>query len=189
MKNRLKCRQGMTMVEMMIVVGVIGILSSIATMTYWKFSARARQAEARLLLSGIHTAQETFFAAQGSYTSCLVATGFQRTGDGFYYAMGLASDGVNCGPQGTDDCHAGDYVYPHPCPAGAFPAGAVYVADKSKNGPPVNRIRFNANTTTLISQTEFVISAVGSISSLSGDPYDVWTIDHAKRMENKQVGY
>lgn len=189
-RSRLRLdRCGFTLVEIMVVIGIIGILATIGTSTYQKLVARTRQSEAKMMLAAVYTAQESFFGVQGSYTSCLTATGFERTGDGFYYAVGLVATTSTCGKDGTEDCHMGDFQYSHPCPAGAFPAGGLFVADKTAAGLPVNRSRFNSNTTTSISQTQYEISAVGNISKSSGVPHDVWTVDQNKKLMNKVAGY
>jgi len=48
-----KIQQGFSLIELMIVVGIIGILAAIAVPAYQDYTARAQMSEAMLLLSGL----------------------------------------------------------------------------------------------------------------------------------------
>ena len=67
----IRAAHGFTMVELMIVVGLIGILSSIAVPGYQKLTARSRRSEMqtalskfRLYFKSLHDNQGTFSTAQ-----------------------------------------------------------------------------------------------------------------------------
>lgn len=59
--------RGMTLVELMIVVVIIGVLSVIAGTSYRKYSQRARSSEAHSMLAGIRAAQEAYYQSFGQY--------------------------------------------------------------------------------------------------------------------------
>jgi len=62
-------KKGFTLIELMIVVAIIGILASIAIPNFLRFQAKSKQSEARLLLSGIFTAQTSYFSENNRYGS------------------------------------------------------------------------------------------------------------------------
>ncbi len=65
--NKMKKREGFTLIELMIVVAIIGILAAIAIPNFLKFQLRAKSGEGKLNLSGIRTAQESYFAETGTF--------------------------------------------------------------------------------------------------------------------------
>ncbi len=56
-----KYMQGVTLLELMIVVVIIGILAAVAYPNYREFAARAKRTEARAMLLDIAIAQERFY--------------------------------------------------------------------------------------------------------------------------------
>ena len=62
-----KMRQGFSLVELMVVVAIIGILSSIAIPKFSQFQARARQTEAKTNLNVIHGLQSSYYANENCY--------------------------------------------------------------------------------------------------------------------------
>ncbi len=61
---------------MMVVVGIIALLSSIAIPNFMKFQARSRTTEAKLQLAGIYTAEASFFSSYSIYHICLNYMGY-----------------------------------------------------------------------------------------------------------------
>ncbi len=62
-----KSQQGFSLVELMIVVGIIGILAALAVPRFSAFQAKARQAEAKTNLGQIYTLQESRFLDTNEY--------------------------------------------------------------------------------------------------------------------------
>jgi len=68
--------QGITLMELMIVVVIIGILAAIAYPNYRDFTARAYRNEAKAALLKIATNQERFYLNNNTYTSDMTDVGF-----------------------------------------------------------------------------------------------------------------
>jgi len=62
-------RGGFTIIELMLVVGLIGVLATIAIPTMLGFKLRSKLAEGKTNLAGIYKAQETYFSEFGVYVS------------------------------------------------------------------------------------------------------------------------
>lgn len=64
-------QNGFTLLELMVVVSIIGVLSSVAIPKFNNYKTKAMMSEGRMLLSSFHTAQEAFYAEAGVYGECL----------------------------------------------------------------------------------------------------------------------
>lgn len=68
--------RGVTLMELLLVVVIIGILATIAYPNYREFAARAKRTEARAALLKIATNQERFYLQNNTFTSDLTVLGF-----------------------------------------------------------------------------------------------------------------
>jgi type IV pilus assembly protein PilE len=68
--------RGITLIELMIVIVVIGIMAAIAYPNYREFVARANRNEAKAALLRIATNQERFYLQNNSYTCDMTRLGF-----------------------------------------------------------------------------------------------------------------
>ncbi|HWP34922.1 MAG TPA: prepilin-type N-terminal cleavage/methylation domain-containing protein [Thermodesulfobacteriota bacterium] len=59
--------RGFTLLELMITVAIVGILAAIAVPNFVKYSAKAKQAEARANLGGIYVAQSAYFSVNNTF--------------------------------------------------------------------------------------------------------------------------
>jgi type IV pilus assembly protein PilA len=67
MRNRSRGKAGFTLVELMIVVGLIGAMSAIAIPNFLRYQARSRRSEAYVNVVSIARAQKAYFAERDSY--------------------------------------------------------------------------------------------------------------------------
>jgi len=92
--NRYHSR-GITLVELMVTLGIIAIVASIAYPAYTGYSLVANRAEGKIALTEISMAQERFFGNNNTYTTILSdLAGFTTnpvvTGKGYYSIAGTA---------------------------------------------------------------------------------------------------
>jgi len=93
MNKRLKKQLGFTLIELMIVVAIIGILAAIAIPNFLRFQAKAKQSEAKVMLSGIYTAETSYFAENNTYHTDLInKVGFEPASSPKYYNPALGTN-------------------------------------------------------------------------------------------------
>lgn len=71
--------QGITLMELMIVVLIMGILASVAYPNYREFAARAKRNEAKTALLMAATNQEKFYLQNQQFSTDLVPLGFNAS--------------------------------------------------------------------------------------------------------------
>ena len=82
---------GFTLIEIMIVVAIVGILSSIALPSYQKYVLRSHRTAAISALQDLASRQTTYFSTNNAYTASLTALGYSadpnpvpNAGDAYY---------------------------------------------------------------------------------------------------------
>jgi type IV pilus assembly protein PilE len=59
--------KGITLLELLVVIGIVGILAAIAIPSYNSYMVRARRADAKTILEQVRAAQEMWRAERGTY--------------------------------------------------------------------------------------------------------------------------
>ena len=86
--------RGITLIELMIVVVIVGILAAIAYPNYQEFTARAKRNEARAALLRLATNQERFYLNNNTFTTDMTQIGFSSspfTTETGYYVVSVTS--------------------------------------------------------------------------------------------------
>jgi len=68
----MKSNRGITLIELLIVIVIIGILAAIAIPAYTNYMQRARRVDAKTALEQLRASQEMFRAEKGSYSINLI---------------------------------------------------------------------------------------------------------------------
>ena len=87
----LKNNKGFSLIELMVVVAIIAILSTIAIPSYQTFQAKARQKEGFALMGGYFSAAQASRTEYGFFPGNFVATGFAPNGTINYELVALDS--------------------------------------------------------------------------------------------------
>lgn len=93
MGKNIKMNNGFSLIELMIVVAIIGTLSSIAVPTFLEYANNARRTQAKTCLSGLYTANQSFFAEWSQYFGNWDNIGYKTEGNVYYRCGFWASAG------------------------------------------------------------------------------------------------
>lgn len=98
MKSTLVSRKGFTLIELLVVVAIVGILASVAMLSYRHFTKKAQAVEAEVALTEIHRLQHLHHAQSGSFAGDLSAIGFNPIPPLKFYSVGMrflgGADGI-----------------------------------------------------------------------------------------------
>jgi prepilin-type N-terminal cleavage/methylation domain-containing protein len=105
-RDSINTKAGFTLVELMVVVGIVGVLARIATVRYQSYAARARLTEAKVALGNGYAAMHSYYAENSTFTGCLNNAGFSMdSNQRRYFTIGYGTIAVNvCGPNGGASC-------------------------------------------------------------------------------------
>jgi prepilin-type N-terminal cleavage/methylation domain-containing protein len=94
-----KGSDGFTLIELMIVVAILGILGSVATVSYNHFVAKAQTVEGEIVVYEVDRLQDLYYASNHVYTDSVADLGFAMTGTLKYYTpevrIGSATDMIS----------------------------------------------------------------------------------------------
>ena len=91
-----KSPDGFTLIELMIVVAILGILGSVATVSFNHFVVKAQTVEGEIVVYEVDRLQNLYYASNHVYTDSFTDLGFTMTGALKYYTpevrIGSATD-------------------------------------------------------------------------------------------------
>lgn len=173
-KKTLTHQFGFTLVESMVVVAIIGILSSIAIPSIKRYQAKSKTTEAKLQLALTYSSETVFNSEYNVYASCLGSMGYDPSVEALqrYYGIGIdATFGeAESYSNGGESCSMG---------ASRFASGKI---SNGISSVTVGSIVGGGGTT-----GSFTVVAIGNIMPDGGT--DVWTINDSKVIKNIRVGY
>ena len=165
-------RAGFSLIELMIALGIIGILATLAIPQFLGFRSRAMQVEAKANLGSFHEAQVAYYAEHNTFCDDLSELSWMPSGTP-RYLYGFTSDDAP-GPSGTND---------------TAELAALHSVDYST----ANMVRFTGVPLTdadlpgdsNASSSSYRFSAVANLDADA--TLDVWQIDH-RNVLTVQVG-
>ena len=98
--NRRSKQTGFTLVELLIVVAIIGVLSTIGVPTFKRMIQKSKKSEAKVNLGGLYTAEQAFFAEKGFASApkrCSACRAQRRASGGGGTGAGASSYGDSGG--------------------------------------------------------------------------------------------
>lgn len=97
--SRLQSPGGFTLIELVIVVAILGILASMATVSYHYFVIKAQEVEGEIMVHEVERLESLYHIAHDTYTDNFTDLGFVMTGAVKYYTpevrVGSATDMIN----------------------------------------------------------------------------------------------
>ena len=130
--------KGFSLIELMVVVAIIGLLSTVAIPQYQKYKQRAIQIEAKLSLSTLYTMEKVFITNYGWGTASFSQLGFEPKGV-YNYTAGWSFAGKEGVPFNINEkTRASITATPYTGPLVTKGGTNMFNKCKSKNRP--NRI-------------------------------------------------
>ena len=202
-KKFIKDSQGFTLVELMVVVGIIGILATIAIPNFRKYQAKSKTTEAKIQLSSVYTTMESLLLEYDTYATCLSVAGYNPSPDysGRFYAVGFddkdagtetaaSNNGLASCTGSTectgDSCTASHYFFQAEKSAAGFTGGSGSTGNKIEDG---DILAAASLTATNVGATTSTFQAVAGGAISGGGTVDTWSMDQTKKMSHAQVGY
>jgi len=201
---RNKKAKGLTLIELLIVVAIIGVLSTIGIPTYRKIVARAKKSEAKVSLGGVYTVETAFYTEYNAYGNNLKQMGFDiPSGARSIYSIGFPT-ATGCGSPATvqpDDANVKNSItaafplYYDTTTAGAYKAvfgRAITGTSVCKSGDTSDA----KGTGFTATATGAIISGVTDTSDATDDCHktagkacqDTWSMNQERSLTNASFG-
>lgn len=174
-----KNQTGFSLIELMIVVVIIGILSTIAVPQYQNFQKKAKQSEAKANLGGLYTTLRTFQAEWNQFYGDFRALGFDMAGN-LQYNVGFSASHVNGPPNHPDPKFRNLPSVQH----NATQRCKAAITTDCKMDPYAAKYNVIGTKISAIgaANQQFTAGAIGNIDNDA--TVDNWTIDEAKFLNN-----
>ncbi len=120
-----KSESGFSLVELMIVVGIIGVLATLALPRFKQFQAKAKMGEAKNILSHLYTLEQSYALDKNEFIAITATVG--RLGNGGLTAGSCTNLDAGARALGfrIDPCDAGNNASPTPRYGYTVPAASV----------------------------------------------------------------
>jgi type IV pilus assembly protein PilA len=160
-------QSGFTLIELMIVVGIIGILVAIAAPNFAKYQSKARQSEAKIALAAVYGAEKSFYSEYAAYIGAMDAIGYSPEGSRRFYFVGWSA-----APSGNASGYSGSTTVPS-----YATVNAPYSCSAANN---------TGTAATAADAQTFTVIASGCIRNGAATA-DNWTINDVKALQNNQI--
>ena len=190
----LKNQNGFTLLDLMVSIGIIGVITSVMLPHFNRYKAKAMTTEAKVYLSSAYTHMSIFRNEYGMYASCLKYMGFDPSASSFkrVYAIGFDSDQII--DQRVYDSAVASGLSSRGCPRHyrASLRGSFFPAGKSVSQVrPVDEVEDSSIGSQNAYDQTFTLTAMGIISKDKTDKNEQskFTIDERKIIRMVESGY
>jgi type II secretory pathway pseudopilin PulG len=181
MNKNYKNEKGFTLVELLILVLISSTLFFVGIKNFKYYQAKQRQFDAKIQLAFIYKAELETLAEYHTYATCLTSIDYSTPTEG-YYVVGFKEDEKTSIDLIMSSwggyCEADEF---------AIRPGILHKVNNSTPDPTAEGQLFLGEIKESTKSTHFTVAAAGNISSEV--PYDIWTIDQAKKVTNVTIGF
>ncbi|MBU6376573.1 MAG: prepilin-type N-terminal cleavage/methylation domain-containing protein [Bdellovibrionales bacterium] len=170
---------GFSLVELMVSVGIIGILASVAIPQYSKFTNRAKQSEARVKLGSLYTIEKAFYVEANKFSSCLANIGFiPESTPTTRYMVGFNTLTANSNNVGSVNC------------SGTLAAGTHFFEANNTAVPGAAGKTIKVTSSVDTTFQTFTAVAEGYLQPGTWDDgkTDQWSITETQTLKNERAG-
>jgi type IV pilus assembly protein PilA len=173
-------KKGLSLVwGLVVVVAILSCLGAIATPKFVGFRCKSKQSEAKTNLSGLYTAEKTFYGEHGFYTTDLVSLEWKPDGSPTY-AYGFASPSEARSEPASLDPSRRTTFDPRVATGEYAITNMKTLAGHHHDDDDLLQA-FAAATAT---SSSFIAVAIGDIDTdTDGAGLDVWTIDEKRNLQ------
>lgn len=177
---RIRKNEGFTLIELMIVVAIIGILAAIAIPNFLKFQCKSKQSEAKTNLSGLFTAEKSFFSEYNTFGTDLVSVNWIPDGSPVYI-YGFADVFPAASPQGLPSYDGNNH---DTMTASVYndATGSPRFSTQKEQDLAGNPLANGDLTSTSLNGNGFTAEAAGDIQPQATVQLDQWTMDSTKSL-------
>ena len=190
-----KKSRGFTLVELLIVVAIIGVLSTLGVPTFRRMIQKSKKSEAKVNLGAVFTAESAFQAEYSVFGNNLNRIGFDIDGNPLTMTYRVGFFGTSsCAGATTARPTSGSQVTAlntaFPTYYSSFNASG---ADAWRGYSQLNSGCVNVAADSAADGTTFIATAQGAVSpsvdkANPGSVIDVWTINNSRTLVNTNDG-
>ncbi len=188
--KRAASQSGFSLIELMIVIAIIGILTTIALPNFTRFQAKARQSEAKSQLAALYAAEKAFYAEWHSYWGDFRDIGFEPMGR-LNYHIGFSGAGTApsapFSPSTTGTSAGQCYNTTRNATQCNFKFQKTSQLPTSFTAAQPSSSCGQGSSPSTPSRNAFLATAYGRISD-DDTKYDVWSINEANVLCNNTPG-
>lgn len=184
-------RRGFSLIELLIVVAIIGVLSTIGIPTFKKLVAKSKKSEAKVSLGGLYTVETAFLTEYAAYGNVLSAIGYDDPKNSYYTTGFMSSACVSSSY--APSTGTGYTAINAAIPTYSTNAITRYTSTTAPTACPTSSTMATDGSTFTASASGPISSGASGNATATGNAcgttcQDVWTMDQARVLSNTLDG-